>query len=276
MEEKDSIIGKLISDMPFEDYLSASGFIHSSDIKLFGQSMNHYKTRNEQEPSDGLRLGTGGHTIMLEFNKFNERHLVMPKIDARTKAGKAQKLLIEEQAHNEGKTILTQDEFLQINRWRDNIHNDEIVSDLFLKNLGENEVSGFFKHPIGVKGCFRADKLLIERDLCIDLKFMLSGSPQSFMHSIKKYRYDIQASWYIDGLKAITGRKFDFIFIVCEKSRPFNVQCYRLDDESLEKGRDDTRFFLNKYKEYILASHEEKKSLSGYYNGIKTLNIKWY
>ena len=112
--------------------------------------------------------------------------------------------------------------------------------------------------------------------MCIDLKFMLSGSPQSFMHSIKKYRYDIQASWYIDGLKAITGRKFDFIFIVCEKSRPFNVQCYRLDDESLEKGRDDTRNFLNKYIEYNKTDPNQRKSLSGYYNGVMTLNVKWY
>ena len=105
---------------------------------------------------------------------------------------------------------------------------------------------------------------------------MLSASKFSFIHSIKKFRYDIQASWYLDGLKAITGKDFDFLFVVCEKTRPCNVQTYRLDDESLEKARDDTREYINRFKEYRSASSEEKKQLTGYYNGIQTLNIKWY
>ena len=272
------LLGNLINDMPFEDYINEPDFIHSSEVKLFGQSMSHWETRFEQESTDGLRLGSGGHTLLLEFDKFNDRYLVMPKVDARSKIGKEQKLLAQEQAHQENKVLLSQDEFTQMVKGRDQIHDNEIISDLFLKNLGENEVSGFFKHPTipDIKGCFRADKLLEDRDLCIDLKFMLSANKFAFIHSIKKFRYDIQASWYLDGLEAITGRKFDFLFVVCEKTRPFLVQTYRLDDESLEKGRDDTREYINRFKEYQNASPDGKKRLTGYYNGIQTLNIKWY
>ena len=105
---------------------------------------------------------------------------------------------------------------------------------------------------------------------------MLSAHPFSFSSAVKKFRYDIQASWYLDGLKTITGNDYDFLFVVCEKSRPWNVQTYRLDQESLDRGRDDTRHFLARYKEYRNASETEKKRLTGYYNGIQTLNIKWY
>ena len=278
MGHTEHLLGNLVKEMPFDDYISEPDFIHSSEVKLFGQSMAHWETRHQQETTDGLRLGSGGHTLLLEFDRFNERHLVMPKVDARTKAGKEQKLLAQEQAHLEDKILISQDEFTQMVNWRDHIHDNEIIGDLFLKNLGVNEVSGFFEHPTipDIKGCFRADKLLEDRELCVDLKFMLSASKFSFIHSIKKFRYDIQASWYLDGLKAITGKDFDFLFVVCEKTRPCNVQTYRLDDESLEKARDDTREYINRFKEYRSASSEEKKQLTGYYNGIQTLNIKWY
>jgi hypothetical protein len=105
---------------------------------------------------------------------------------------------------------------------------------------------------------------------------MLSAHPKAFEHSIRKYRYDIQASWYLDGLKAITGHEFDFLFVVCEKAFPFNVQTYRLDDETLEKGRDDTRLYLEQYKKYLTSPLEEQKRLRGYYNGIQTLHVNWY
>ena len=276
--KNNELMGNLVQNMPFEDYINEPGYFHASEIKLFGQSINHWKTRNQQESTDGLRLGSAGHTTLLEFDQFSSRYLVMPKVDARTKAGKEQKMLAEEQANNEGKILINQDEWTQILKWRENIHDDEIVSDLFVKNLGKNEISGFFKHPIipEVNGCFRADKLLEDKLLCIDLKFMLSAHPFSFSSAVKKFRYDIQASWYLDGLKTITGNDYDFLFVVCEKSRPWNVQTYRLDQESLDRGRDDTRHFLARYKEYRDASETEKKRLTGYYNGIQTLNIKWY
>ena len=222
-------------------------------------------------------MGSAAHTTLLEFDQFSNRYLVMPKVDCRTKLGKEQKALAEQQAESENKILLDQAEWTSILNWREKILDDPIVSDLFAKNLGENEISGFFKHPIvDINGCFRCDKLLKKEKLCVDLKFMQSAHPFAFASAVKKYRYDIQASWYIDGLKTITGNDYDFLFVVCEKVRPWNVQTYRLDAESLERGRDDTRHFIRRFKEYRSASDSEKKRLSGYYNGIQTLNIKWY
>jgi len=271
------LLGQLIKEMPFDEYINKPEFFHASEVKLFGQSINHWETRHQQISTDGLRMGSAAHTTLLEFNKFSSRYLVMPKVDCRTKIGKEQKALAETQATKENKILLDQAEWTQILNWREKITDDVFVSDLFTKNLGENEISGFFSHPVvGVDGCFRCDKLLRDKKLCIDLKFMLSAHPFAFASAVKKYRYDIQASWYLDGLKAITGENYDFLFVVCEKVRPWNVQTYRLDEESLEKGRDDTRHFIKRFKEYRSASETEKKRLTGYYNGIQTLNIKWY
>ena len=272
------IISRLIPGMDFQKYLELSPFLHSSDLKLMQQSINHWLAKSAMEQTQALKLGQLGHTMILEMDKLNERYLIMPKVDARTKSGKEQKLLAEEQAQNEGKTLISQEDFTQAMGWRDNILKNPVTSNVFQKAKGENEISGFFKHPDfdDIHGAFRIDKLLEEQKIAIDLKIMLYGNPFAFMSSIRKFRYDIQAAWYLDGLKAITGEDYDFLFIVCEKSNPFNVQTYRLDQESLEHARDDIRAIIKKYQEYQDANEHQQDRLCGYYDGIQTLSIKWF
>ena len=273
--EIDQYEGKLIADMDFQKYLDLPEYMHSSDLKLLQQSVNHWLSKRDYPETKALLLGSLGHTVVLEMGKITERYLVMPKVDARTKAGKEQKMLAEEQANNEGKILISQDDFTQALGWRDNIQNDPVTSNVFIKNRGQNEVSGFFKHPEfdDIKGAFRVDKLLEEDKIAIDLKIMQSAHPYAFMSSVRKFGYHIQAAWYLDGLKAITGDDYDFIFLVCEKSNPHNVQPYRLCEKDLEKGRDDIRATIKKYQEYQGANEVQRNRLSGYYDGIQTLEV---
>ena len=124
--------------MSTEEYFNAPGYWHSSDIKSVGQSINHFEKKDQQKVTDGLKDGQGGHTVLLEMENFNDRYTVMPKVDDRTKAGKEQKLLAEEKAHQEGKILVNQEDFTKWLEWKDNIHSDPIISGLFLNNKGEN------------------------------------------------------------------------------------------------------------------------------------------
>jgi len=271
----DQYEGKLISDMDFQKYLDLPNYLHCSELKLMQESMNHWLSKREYPETKALLLGSLGHTMILEMDKLTERYLVMPKVDARTKGGKEQKLLAEEQAHLEGKILISQEDFTQALGWRDNILKNPVTSNVFQKSRGENEVSGFFKHPDfdNIKGAFRVDKLLRDQKIAIDLKIMLSGNPYAFMSSVKKYSYHMQAAWYLDGLKAITGDEFDFLFVVCEKSNPHNVQTYRLSEKDIEKGRDDVRAIVKKYHQYKDAGEQQQNRLCGYYDGIQTLEV---
>ena len=271
----DQYEGKLISDMEFQKYLDLPGYMHCSELKLMQESMNHWLSQREYPETKALMLGSLGHTLILEMDKLTERYLVMPKVDARTKAGKEQKLLAQEQANSEGKTLISQEDFTHALEWRDNILKNPVTSNVFQKARGKNEVSGFFKHPDfnDIKGAFRVDKLLEEQKIAIDLKIMLSAHPYAFMGAIKKFSYHMQASWYLAGLKAITGDTYDFLFVVCEKSFAHNVQTYRLSEKDLEKGRDDIRATVKKYQEYQGANEDQRNRLSGYYDGIQTLEV---
>jgi hypothetical protein len=273
----DQYEGNLISDMDFQKYLDKPGYLHCSELKLIQQTMNHWLSKSDYPETKALLLGSLGHTMILEMDKLTERYLVMPKVDARTKSGKEQKLLAQEQANSEGKILISQEDFTQALGWRENILKDPVTSNVFQKSRGENEVSGFFKHPEfdNIQGAFRVDKLLQEQKIAIDLKIMLSAHPYAFMSSVKKFSYHMQAAWYLDGLKAITGDDYDFLFVVCEKSNPHNVQTYRLSEKDVEKGRDDIRATVNKYLEYQDANESQRNRLSGYYDGIQTLNINW-
>ena len=271
-------INKLVENMDFQEYLDEPDFLHSTDLKLLAQSINHWLAKSSFEQTKALKLGQLGHTMILEINKLTERYLVMPKVDGRTTKGQEQKLLAEAQAKEEGKILISQDEFTQALGWRDNILKNPITQNVFQMGKGRNEISGFFEHPEynGIKGAFRVDKLLFDDRICIDLKIMLSAHPYAFQSSVKKFRYDIQAAWYLDGLKIITGDDYDFLFVVCEKSNPFNVQTYRLSDKTLAKAREDIGLIIQKYNEFKGANDHQKTRLSGYYDGIQTLDIKWY
>ena len=271
-------VNNLYEGMPFKTYIELEDFLHSSDLKLLQQSVNHWLAKSQFEITQALKLGQLGHTLLLEMDSLTERYLVMPKVDARTVKGREQKILAEEQANNEGKILISQDELTQALGWKDNIMKNPVTSSVFMKSRGKNEVSGFFRHPEfdGINGAFRVDKLLEEEKIAIDLKIMQSAHPYAFISSVKKFRYDIQARWYLDGLKTITGDDYDFIFVVCEKTNPHNVQAYRLDQDSLDVASKHIRSIISKYQEYQKSDEQQQNRLSGYYDGIQTLNIKWF
>ena len=274
----DKYLNKLFEGMPFQTYIDLEGFIHSSDLKLLQQSINHWLSKSDYAETHALKLGTLGHTLLLEMDKLTERYLVMPKVDARTVKGKEQKLLAEEQAQNEGKILISQEDLTQALGWRENIMKNPVTSSVFMDSRGKNEVSGFFKHPEfdGINGAFRVDKLLEKEKIAIDLKIMQSAHPFAFASSVRKFRYDLQAAFYLTGLREITGDDYDFLFVVCEKSNHHNVQTYRLDEESLEVAREHIRLIISKYLEYKESDEHQQNRLSGYYDGIQTLNIQWF
>ena len=141
------LLNKLVPGMSSEEYFKDPDYWHSSDIKSVGQSINHFEKKDQQKVTDGLKDGQGGHTVLLEMENFNDRYTVMPKVDARTKAGREQKELASEKAHQEGKILVNQEDFTKWLEWKDNIHNDPIISGLFLNNKGKMRSVDFLNIP---------------------------------------------------------------------------------------------------------------------------------
>jgi hypothetical protein len=78
-------VNNFYEGMPFKTYIELEDFLHSSDLKLLQQSVNHWLSKSQFEITQALKLGQLGHTLLLEMDTLTERYLVMPKVDARTK-----------------------------------------------------------------------------------------------------------------------------------------------------------------------------------------------
>lgn len=71
---------------------------------------------------------------------------------------------------------------------------------------------------------------------CADVKTAPNASPHGFMKAVWNHRYDIQEEHYLKVRELITGDRPLFQFIAVEKTAPFLVAVYDLDDQWQEIG----------------------------------------
>nr|WP_192963065.1 PD-(D/E)XK nuclease-like domain-containing protein [Caedibacter taeniospiralis] len=173
---------------------------------------------------------------------FDTIYAVMPKLDARTKAGKEEKQAFEE-AH-EGKVILTDALFDTAQSCAEAITSSS--ANALLQN-GVAEAS-FFGQLEGYDAKCRPDYYCRERSLIIDIKKTTDASPEGFTRADANFKYYIQAAWYLDVLKSIGEPVKDFLFIAVEATAPFMVGIYRLADSAIEFGRLKYREALKTYR----------------------------
>ncbi|MDD5297379.1 MAG: PD-(D/E)XK nuclease-like domain-containing protein [Rhodocyclaceae bacterium] len=106
---------------------------------------------------------------------------------------------------------------------------------------GMAEMSGFWRDPETSIECkCRPDFLAVADDTItgiVDVKTCCDASTDAFARSIASLGYDVQAAFYQDGVKAITGMTAPFYFIAVEKEAPFAVAAYKASEEMIETGR---------------------------------------
>lgn len=73
----------------------------------------------------------------------------------------------------------------------------------------------------------------------VDLKTTDDASPEGFYWSSRRYLYQAQAAWYVDGLQTALGESLPrpYLIAAIEAKPPYVCQMYRLAPESLTQGR---------------------------------------
>lgn len=214
------------------DYDTIPGLNYSGAKEIL-KSPAHYQAwlKAEDEESDALRLGRLVHLASLEPTKFDARVRVMPECDRRTKEGKAiyeafmstlregeetikQKeqemvLAVAEAAQRGIKTIAVGE-------------HAEKVEHIYTQKFGGTTIKG------------RPDLVLEfpDRTVVIDVKTTQDASPKAFAKDVSKFKYHLQAAWYMQ----LTGAK-EFYFVAVEKQAPYAHAVYRLDDDAIEHGK---------------------------------------
>lgn len=222
-------------------YHSGQG-ISCTGLKKIAVSPAHFK-RGEFKQTAAMAMGSATHSAILEPESFAKQYVTLP-------AGKDRRS-VEYKAlcasHGADNVIVSSDS-CRIGAMQSAVRANPVANKWLYQEQGRNELSVYAKDPeTGVLVRCRFDRLL-DRGFSPDLKTTTDASPRGFSNAIAKYGYAFQAAFYLDTYYWAAGDVLNgFGFISVESKAPHNVMCYRLDDESIEVGRNQYRAALNTY-----------------------------
>lgn len=240
--------GELIQDIPFEEYLAATG-INASGLKHIARSPAHYRASLSEPPreSTALTIGKLTHLAILEPARFNDHAVVMPKFDMRKNVDKA--------AFADWKAALAPDaievpEYCheQIQRMTDKVQAHPAARRLLEK--GVREGTFFWTDPDTGELCKGRPDFVSGTGIIVDLKTTQDARNAEFSKSMWTYRYDIQAAHYCAGSEVTgIGRADAYAFLVVEKEPPYEIGVYTAGASVLGVGRQWRREAMATYAE---------------------------
>ena len=254
----------LVEHMSNEEYHASPG-VSKSMLDVFARSPHHYwwqyksgKAPQRTETS-AMRQGTIIHTAILEPERFEEDYIVSQYRDKRSKAYKE----AVAEAAADGKDLLSQYEYEMAMRCRESVAKNPYANAALSE--GQAELSAFTEDPDnGLQVRARFDWLA--EGLIVDLKTTVHAGVE-FGHSVRKYRYHLQAAMYQHIARLCGIDDCEFIFVAVERDFPYGVGVYQLSEDDMRNG-------MSLYTDLTqrLAECERTNDWPGYTLGIETLN----
>jgi len=231
-----------VSNMPADVYHQHDS-ASSSGLRLLLRSPDHFKNGDEKDQTRSMVLGSALHMACLEPDIFYDTYRLLRSSENRmtSEYKQAKKDFGEE-------FVLVKPEIEKIEGMARNLHKSAIYE--YLDNdCCAKELSGFAIDPETGLMCRHRFDAIID-GIAIDLKTTTDARKPAFEKKILNFGYHIQAAFYADQHKWITGEEIKkFIFVAIETSAPYAVKIYELEQDSMEVGRKKYRQALNEYAE---------------------------
>lgn len=259
-----------VFDISNEDY-HANGAINRSRLMEFKKSPLHYHykylTDHSMEPIKSTRdmdFGNLVHCLVLEPDKFHDNFVIQPEFNKRTNDGKFK--------YNQflsglsGKIAITNEDFELANSMKNAIISHEIAALLLANSKVEQSI--FWTENVTKIQCkVRMDSW--KNNLVIDLKTCASADYKSIQNSALKYGYFLQAGMTYLALKSLEIELMKFVLICVEKSAPFGVGIFVIENEALEFG-------VLEFKQLIYDFAECQTKNSWPFSNIQSLVVPKY
>lgn len=263
-----------------EEYHADRTRISNSGLKEIAKSPRHYwekyldPKRPPEKKTDALIIGSAVDAAVLEPEEFREDYIVEPRVNKRTNHGK-QAIKDYQERMGADKIMLTPAQYDEVLRTRDAVMNNPTARMLLGDGTTQHVVH--WDDPLTGAPCRLKYDWLRNDNILIDLKTSKDASPESFARDAWKYRYYVQAPFYVDGFWYGEGINIDaFIFIVVEKQdpkkglypAPEKVGIYHVGDEEMKIGRQQYQDDLDTYQRC-----REAGSWPGYGTKIQPLQL---
>lgn len=241
--------------MTNKEYRAAEGISRSELFTIINKTPMHflYESTHPKEDTQSLKFGRAVHAAILEPEVFGKEFCPIPKIDRRTKEGKA--AYEEFMAEATGKEVITEEELDIINDMRAVVMRD-IHASTFLQ--GEHEQSFFWTDEATGEKCKVRPDCITEIDgkkYLVDYKTTDSCADGAFERSVKKYGYKFQAGMYREGYFQNTFEDVGFVFVAQEKTAPYAVRVYVCTEEFMNEGYSQFREAIGLYHECKTKNH---------------------
>lgn len=259
----------IIYNMNYDEYRNHN-FLAKSDLDLININPSMYSWKKNapkvKSKNKSLDFGTLFHKCVLENEEYNSEYVktlywkdsqtsleLLDKWGVNVEEGLKEPDIVKhfEKAVSKGLCGYTLEDIDKCASMQQSLKAHPYYEELFYS--GESEVSYFVKDFNSSLGCkCRVDFINNDRNIIIDLK--TTSRPAELDKSIIQYRYDVQASFYIDVVKAVTGIDYRFIFCFVSTSVLYDsypVYFVELNKSQLESARGKYRTNLESYMQYI-------------------------
>lgn len=244
------------------------GMASKSTLDELGRSPLHYKSYIDgatiDEDSEALTFGRAFHCALLEPERFAAMYAVEPEFgDCRMKEPKARRDAWR--AQNAGAIHLSNADATAIMGMLRAVKAHPLASRMIAD--GEAEVTALWNdEETGVRCRVRTDYYVRARGMLVDVKSTRDASLDAFKRDIFKFGYHRQSALYRMGFDAIGETAQHFIFIAVEKTPPYAVGVYTLDEQGIVVAHARLRSLLATMRDCLKTDE-----WPGYDAGIQTI-----
>lgn len=235
--------------MSLDEYLKHDA-LSRSDIRAFIQGPNYWRWfKQDKKKTKSMAFGTYLHWLALEPEEFRKNVVIKPQgLNLVTKDG------ITFKKNNEGKAIISDDEYNKLNAMAASIMNHPEVLDLYTPG---NVERSFFYQRDGVNLKCRPDFFSMNDVTIVDIK--TTSKPlilRKLAYEIRNRGYDIQGAMCLDGLSDYFKHDFKtFLLVFVESNPPYDVMVVELDRIDIERARNE---YLNAIREWKICKEKNE------------------
>lgn len=260
----------IYDNISIEDYHANRTHISATRIKYAKKSLKLLDWHNRglivQEDKSHFSFGNAVELALIDKSQFDKKVAVMPDSVWCDEAMRIKEYkTVRNSSHyqerktawlteNAGKYIIMdkgeKESYEAIKHMIDSCNNDPIIQRLI--GGTQYQVSLFWTDPeTGLKLKTRPDVCKAKKNVIVNVKTTLDGSPEAFSRELAKYDYPIQAAIEIEGcLKTGFMESVDnYFWLVLEKEPPYNATIYEFDEQDIAINTDHMHYYFNKIAE---------------------------
>lgn len=271
----------IYTDVTIEAYHQNTTHLSATQIKLAKKSLKeldwYRRGLLKQEQKTHFDFGNAFELALLDPVAFSEKvailkdrefvnEALMVKPDLKVPRNSTEYKLSTAKFYEEnaGKYIVLdeggEESYETIKLMLESCYQDKIIQGL-IKNT-EYQLSVFWTdEETGLQLKTRPDICKRKKNVIVNVKTCLDGSPKGFAKDLVKYDYPLQACHEIKGCLAggVIESLDNYFWLVVEKKAPFNATVYEFDEEDIQAGMLELNYLYGK-----ITKAKEKNFFPGY------------